>query len=184
MMLLYEYKNLVLPLSTKRTFFLHIGPDSADCIFSLYKLPEVVQYTGEQPFHSKSQACVFIGSYKDYEVHGYGRYLVFLASTGAFCGFCGFRHFDETKVVDISFRFLPEYWGQGLATEVVFELIRFGFNEFGFPEIRAMVHAQNQRSIRVMQKAGFGLLDYFYWNRQLWLDFRIPNDHRSAHRYI
>ena len=42
-------------------------------------------------------------------------------------GFCGLKYLDDLNAVDIGYRFLPEYWGRGLATEACLASVTFGF---------------------------------------------------------
>jgi ribosomal-protein-alanine N-acetyltransferase len=46
------------------------------------------------------------------------------------------------------------YWGQGLMTEVVREVIRFGFERMNLNRIEALCLPENIGSARVMEKAG------------------------------
>jgi ribosomal-protein-alanine N-acetyltransferase len=53
-------------------------------------------------------------------------------------GFCGFS--DEFPPdVEIGWRFLPEYWGKGLATEAAKAVMRYGFDTFGFGPLLSQV---------------------------------------------
>ena len=55
-------------------------------------------------------------------------------------GFCGFS--DEFPPdVEIGWRFLPDYWGKGLATEAAKAVMRYGFDTFGFGPLLSQVEA-------------------------------------------
>jgi [ribosomal protein S5]-alanine N-acetyltransferase len=47
------------------------------------------------------------------------------------------------------------YWGQGLATEAVKQIVDYGFNSLGLVRIFSGVFAHNISSQRVLEKAGF-----------------------------
>lgn len=49
------------------------------------------------------------------------------------------------------------YWGQGVATEAVQEVVRYGFEELKLHRIAAWVFDNNPRSGRVLEKCGFTL---------------------------
>jgi len=49
-----------------------------------------------------------------YEKYGFGRWATFLRSRMQFVGWSGLPEFDE---IDLEYRFLPEYWELGIATE-------------------------------------------------------------------
>lgn len=90
--------------------------------------------------------------------HGFGLWAAELSETGELAGFIGLStpqftaHF--TPCVEIGWRLAVRFWGQGLATEGAREAVRYGFEEARLSEIVSFTVAQNQRSIRVMQKLG------------------------------
>ena len=65
---------------------------------------------------------------------------------------------------------MPEYWGNGIMSEVVEKLIHFGFNEMKLHKIYGRITPGHIASIRVLEKFGFrkeGVLrdDEFAQNR-------------------
>jgi len=58
------------------------------------------------------------------------------------------------KIVGAGYALLPEYRGQGYATEAFQALIRFAFEEGGAYRLVAGCRAENRASERVMQKCG------------------------------
>ncbi len=93
-------------------------------------------------------------SYPDYRVHGYGRWGCVLRETGKLVGMCGLKWLEEYGEVDIGYRFVPETWGRGLATEAGLACLRHGFEEFRLASIIALVLPGNAGSIRVLEKLG------------------------------
>jgi len=61
---------------------------------------------------------------------------------------------DKYRLGEIYYKFLPEYWGQGYATEVTKNLIVVGFDKLHLHKVEAGVASENERSIRVLEKAG------------------------------
>ncbi len=59
--------------------------------------------------------------------------------------------FNET---DIGFRFLPQYWGKGIATEVSKEIIKYGFEVLKLERIIGIADPENIASCRVLEKIG------------------------------
>ena len=49
------------------------------------------------------------------------------------------------------------HWGQGIATDAVVSMTRYGFKEFGLERIHAEVFEYNPASMRVLEKAGYEL---------------------------
>ena len=59
-----------------------------------------------------------------------------------------------TPCVEIGWRLAAEYWGRGLATEGAREIVRYGFEELGLPELVSFTAVGNARSRRVMERIG------------------------------
>lgn len=61
---------------------------------------------------------------------------------------------NRFKLGEIFYELFPLHWGQGFATEVARLLIKAGFEEFHLHKVEAGVATENQRSVRVLEKAG------------------------------
>lgn len=131
--------------------------DDASAFFALNSHPLVMRYTGEPSLKSEDEARQAISRYPDFETVGYGRWGCILKETKALIGFCGLKYLPELDEVDLGFRFLPEYWGRGLATEAGRACIAFGFDVLGLERIIGLVLADNAASIRVLEKVGMRL---------------------------
>jgi RimJ/RimL family protein N-acetyltransferase len=49
----------------------------------------------------------------DYRNYGYGRWACVLKASGEVIGFAGLKYLADLQEVDIGYRLLPAYWGQG-----------------------------------------------------------------------
>src|SRR5688572_18144755 len=56
--------------------------------------------------------------------------------------------------VEIGYRLRRDAWGQGYATEMAIELVRYGFERCALGEIVGVCKPANMRSARVLQRAG------------------------------
>ena len=75
--------------------------------------------------------------------------------TNMFIGLAGMTlSNDKFRLGEIYYKFLPEYWGKGLATEVAKRLIVLGFEKFKLHKVEAGVATENISSIRVLEKSG------------------------------
>jgi len=61
---------------------------------------------------------------------------------------------------EVSYFFHPDYWGRGLATELVSHSIQYAFNTLVLSEVSAFAMPENIASIRVLEKSGFSFLRY------------------------
>lgn len=82
-----------------------------------------------------------------------------LKESGKVIGTAGFvdRHRAELPGPDdeIGYALSPDYWGRGLMPEAVGEVMRHGFEDMGLNTIWCACYDGNDKSRRVMEKAGF-----------------------------
>ncbi|KJS13591.1 MAG: hypothetical protein VR78_11230 [Hoeflea sp. BRH_c9] len=78
--------------------------------------------------------------------------------TGAPLGFTGLAAIRDEEVigagVEIGWRYVPEAWGKGLASEAARALLAHGFDDLGLDRIVAFAVTRNQPSIAVMRRIG------------------------------
>ncbi|WP_010229015.1 GNAT family N-acetyltransferase [Gillisia marina] len=58
------------------------------------------------------------------------------------------------EIGEVWYKLLPEFWGQGFATEALNEVIHFGFNSLKLHRIEAGCASENIGSVKVLEKAG------------------------------
>ena len=142
---------------TDRLILRALDEGDAEGFHELMSDPEVMQFTGEDPLHSIEEAREAIANYPDFETVGYGRWACVLKGERSICGFCGLKYLESLDAVDVGFRFLPRYWGRGLATESCIASVGFGFEVLGLRHIIGLVLPENRASVRVLEKAGMRL---------------------------
>ena len=86
-------------------------------------------------------------------------------------GHCGFFDIDRSNCcAEISYCLKNGLWGQGIMTEALGAMLKFGFKDYGLNRIVGKVMKGNIGSIKVLQKLGFiqeGLLrESLYKNGQ------------------
>ena len=82
-----------------------------------------------------------------------GRFSTFLKSDNSFIGWCGLKY-HEGDIIDLGYRFIKKYWGQGYATESSIASLKYGFEELGVKKIIGEAMKTNPASIKVLQKIG------------------------------
>lgn len=63
--------------------------------------------------------------------------------------------YRNLKLKEIGYVLSKEYWGQGLMTEAVSEVIKTSFGEYGLEALTVCHFSANSRSRRVIEKCGF-----------------------------
>jgi ribosomal-protein-alanine N-acetyltransferase len=71
-------------------------------------------------------------------------------------GTCGYYDWNkEARKAQIGYDLEPACWGQGIMTEALMEMLRFGFEEMDLNRIQVMVAPRNERSTRLVLRLGF-----------------------------
>jgi RimJ/RimL family protein N-acetyltransferase len=120
--------------------------------------PAVIRYTGDPAggLTSLEHALEVLRSrpLADYRNHGYGRWACVLKASGEVIGFAGLKYLADMQEVDIGYRLLPAYWGQGLATEAARAVLDYGRTRLGLGRIIGLVDPENVASVRILEKLG------------------------------
>ena len=83
-----------------------------------------------------------------------GRLALIHRDSGRLIGFSGIKFITEIQQSELGYRLLPEFWGQGLATEAGLAVLGWA-QQLGLHELVALIHPQNQGSKAVVAKLGF-----------------------------
>jgi len=92
---------------------------------------------------------------KSYEKANYYHWAIMDKGTEEVIGSISATNIKKRKACcDIGYTIARKYWNQGIATEVLKEIIDYLTNVVGFKTIRAYHDVRNKASGRVMEKAG------------------------------
>lgn len=89
-----------------------------------------------------------------------GYWVVETRDSHAFVGWMALRYMEKSTEVEIGFRYGPEHWGKGFATEAGARVLWYGFWELELPEIVAVAMPANGASLRVLEKLGMRVERY------------------------
>lgn len=142
-------------IETDRLLLRKITLDDKENLLRLYSNPEVQKYTGEPLVESIEEIETAIRiRISDYKKYGYGRWATFLKNEMQFVGWAGLAYLPEFDEIDLGYRFLPEFWGSGIATEASRAILSYGFDKLKLKKIIAIAMKENKASIKVMEKVG------------------------------
>ena len=141
-----------------------IGDEQA--LFELNSNSLVQKYTGDKLVTTKKQAEEILHNIvlKDYQIYGYGRFAVIYKFDQKLIGFTGIKYLPEVNgESDLGYRFLPEYWGKGIATESSKMTLEYGFKSLQLEKILGFTELKNKASTRVLEKVGFKInkIDFY-----------------------
>ncbi len=98
-------------------------------------------------------------------------------------GTCGYYDWHKTvRRAEIGYDLDPAYWGQGLVTEALIAVLKYGFEKMDLNRIQAIIDSRNTRSLNLVHRLGFkkeGIL-----RQNSYFDGRARNSETmSAFRY-
>ena len=143
-------------IETERTILRRFEISDYQAVFEFGSHPEIGKYTGDELLQTTAEAKDIITNVyqSDYKKYAYGRLATVDKANNKVIGFAGLKYLPEFDATDIGFRFFPEYWNKGIATEVSLALVKYGFQVLKLNRIIGIADPQNIGSIRVLQKAG------------------------------
>jgi [ribosomal protein S5]-alanine N-acetyltransferase len=146
-------------IDTGRLFLRRFTLDDLPAFHELCSRPEIIRYAQSKPLGSLEEArsMMHAAPFHDYATYGYGRFACVWKESGDVIGFSGVKYVPEIGETELGYRFLPEFWGRGLATEAGQASIEFARSELGLQRLVAMVHPDNHASASVLRKLGFAV---------------------------
>ena len=144
-------------------------------MYELNSDPDVIRYTGDDPFASVEAAFDFIRKYDAYATTGYGRLTILLKGPMAYAGWCGLKYDKLSSETDLGFRLHKKLWGKGYATEASLKCIEFGFDELKLDKIIGRAMEENKASISVLKKVGMSFEKEFEAHGGICVQYCIHN---------
>jgi len=146
-------------IDTGRLILRRFTLDDLLAFYELCSRPEIIRYAQSTPLASLEEARAFMQAapFHDYATYGYGRFACVWKESGDVIGFSGVKYVPEIGDTELGYRFLPEFWGMGLATEAGRASIEFARSDLGLGRLVAMVHPENVASANVLTKLGFAV---------------------------
>jgi RimJ/RimL family protein N-acetyltransferase len=143
---------------TPRLTLRRLREDDAGFLLRLVNEEAFRAHIGDKQLTTGEEARRFIreGAWTCQPKPGYGQLLVGSRESGEALGVCGLLYREELDVTDVGFAFLPEARGRGYAVEAARAVLEYG-RDLGVADIVALVSPDNDASIRVLEKLGFGL---------------------------
>ena len=153
------------PLETERLLLRPHRKDDFDACCAMWADPEVTRHiTGRAstPQQTWSRILSYLGHW---ELMNFGYWAIEEKSSGQFVGEGGFADFkrdlpDELRLgPEIGFALVSRAHGKGYGTELVRELLAWGDEHLPGKTTMCLVSPANSASLRIVQKAGFGVVD-------------------------
>ncbi len=139
---------------TKRLTIREYLPEDMDTLINHLFDEQVALYIPKRT--REERVAIFENNLKHYQTtKTHGMWGIF-NKTNEFIGGCLLRPYnDAPDTLEIGYSIQPKYWGQGLATEMIAALVRYGFTEDRIKQLVAVTELPNIASQRVLVKNGF-----------------------------
>lgn len=172
----------VVPPTTERLRLRRLTIADVDALVELDTDPEVMRFlTGgvATPLATvrDEQLPRLLAQYDRYP--GLGRWAAHDRESGEFLGWFALDPSEDGTEAELGYRLRRSTWGRGLATEGSRALVRYAFDAVGVRRVWAETMTVNERSRRVMVKAGLRHVRTFH---QQW-DDPIPGTEQGEVEY-
>lgn len=143
-------------LETPRLILRRMLPSDCSDMYDYASKSIVTRYLTWNPHLSREHTLQYLEYIATrYRVGDFFDWAIVYRENEKMIGTCGFTRFDYTNnSAEIGYVLNAEYWGRGLATEAVKEILRFGFIDLNLHRIEARYMRDNTNSRRVMEKCG------------------------------
>jgi ribosomal-protein-alanine N-acetyltransferase len=142
---------------TERLIIREFNRGDAQAVYHFNSPEAVNRYTGDAGLcESVEDAAGIIENIwlKEYAEFGFARWAVVLKETGEVIGFCGFKNETRINAVDIGYRFHPDFWGKGFATESNQACLAYARAHMDLDAVYGEVMPENADSSHVLKKLG------------------------------
>ena len=152
--IIYNIFSKMPTLETERFLLRKLSLDDTDDMFEYANKSEVTEFLTWSPHPDKAFTFDYLAYLQNrYKSGDFFDWAIVYKESGKMIGTCGFtRFFFQHNGAEIGYVVNPEYHGQGIATEVVGRVIRYGFENLALERIEGKFMIENQASRRVLEK--------------------------------
>ncbi len=155
---------------TKNLILREIVIEDTGAMYRLDSDPLVHKYLGNKPINCMGKARAYVDYIRmQYDTYSIGRWAAIEKATGDWIGWTGLKMNFENEMnghknfYDIGYRFMPQYWGKGYATESSIAARDYFFKNFPGKKLCGMAELGNGASCRVLEKIGLERKDNFIY---------------------
>ena len=143
-------------LEKERLYLRRVTLTDADLLLAVWNDPAFIRNVGDRGVRTISEAVKAMegGALKLYTDYGYGPYAMVRKADGTRLGICGLFKRDNLDSPDIGFGVLPDFCGQGYASEAAFAVLAHARDDLAIETLIAIVSQDNAPSIGLIEKLG------------------------------
>ncbi len=163
-------------LAAPRLLMRRLGTGDAAFVVALLNDPAWIAHIGDRGVRDAEGALAWMlrGPEALFATHGFGLMACEVRDAPTPIGICGLVRRPGLEDVDVGYALLPEYRGQGYATEAVLATLAWARDVHALDRVVAIVSPGNAESVRVLGRCGFA------HER----DVQMPGDDRPVRLYM
>lgn len=149
-------------MESKRLQFRLIEESDAPFLYRLMNTKNWLENIGDRNIRNEYDAIQYMRNkmHPDLEVKGFINYVMIEKQSKQIVGTCSIHNRDGVDGIDIGYALLPQFEGNGFASEGASFLVNKVFEEFKPDKISAITTDENIGSCRLLEKIGFNHEDY------------------------
>jgi RimJ/RimL family protein N-acetyltransferase len=142
-------------LATARLRLRTLNLDDAAFYIKVVNTPQFLRWLGDRKIRTEAQArdALAVGPLTMQSMRGFSIWLVERVQDGAAIGMCGLFKRETLPDVDLGYAYLPEYAGQGYASEAAVGVLAHAAT-LGLKRVVAITSPGNDASDAVLRRAG------------------------------
>ncbi|RKS96451.1 GNAT family N-acetyltransferase [Chryseobacterium defluvii] len=147
-------------IATERLILRKPAKEDFERFFEINNDPKTNMHNPSGPMGFEKAESTFARMLDHWEKHNFGGWtIVEKDNPENIIGFGGlsYKLYGEEEKLNLGYRFAPEAWGKGYATEFSKKTIAFGLNDLNKEEIFGVVRPDNVTSVKVLEKSGMSL---------------------------
>ena len=147
-------------LTTPRLLLRRLRPTDGPALHALLSDPRVMRFSASGAMDLQRTTEWMDWNIRLHQTRGLGIWAAVLPDSDQFVGQVGLipQHIDGEVEIEITYRLLPQYWGQGLGSEAARAVRDYGFENLATPRLIGMIEPDNAASRRVAEKIGMRLM--------------------------
>jgi ribosomal-protein-alanine N-acetyltransferase len=144
-------------LRTERLNLRNVVLEDANEIFVQRTHPVIQEYIKRQPAANIEEARQFIGKINAHEKNNEAiTWAIVPKDESRLIGTICFWNIEkQNDKAELGYSLHPDYFGKGIMSEALAEIINFGFNEMKLQTIDAYTNKDNAPSLRLLKRLGF-----------------------------
>jgi len=148
-------------LETERCYLRETTVEDVEEFFRIYADKRITQYM-EDLYPTIEEEKAYTRKYIDnaYHFYEYGVWTIVHKETGNIIGRAGLSATDGFEDPDLGYVLDTAYQGQGIALEVCSAILEYAKEYLGVEKINALVHRENEASLRLLDKLGFKKIEF------------------------